>query len=539
MMKRSLQGLGLLLVLLTSCTGTLQSNDESDTSSNELVSETSFAESFSTLITEESNSVEVSEDVTIMPLATLEPWLLTLEASSVTHVRYSIQYSGVAPASFVTHKTTTDGTYITNALNNLKNKNVETYDSLNHLLLEPGSAHYTITFMTSGQTYTLNSYGGYASNGTKHYKVGSFLVPDDHIAQITYTFVGKNLTDRIIDKHDTLVGENIINYDDFEFMLSRQVLVDGELSHAPEALAAPAPVNPGPYIYNVLIAGYLELYVYSPTLFGRVTGGVEGIILYDIISDDNFGALFPPERLFLSDVPEFADLPSSPNLITFYSNVEQASDPSELVIIEKTKYVINEEVYSLLIAAIKDIKLNLIPEGAELQPSIVQEGIYIYQGTKVWRVTLEYMTVASGLYSVSNTSTVKTLIRAGLVSAPGTFKLLSKAFLDEDLTAEDIKSIHYYYQDETKPIYPHALPEVIELLIKKTQVHELKLRGVYDASVADVEIIQYLGEYNRHYAVYMTDVHTYYTEAVWEDTIAGETFVYPNGNQIYLWLAAT
>ncbi len=532
-MKRFTKGLGLLFLLLTSCSGISQNSDDSSATSNEILSETSNGSSYSTLITEESSLIAGE----VVPLTTLEPWLLTLEPSDVISVRKIREPSGVAPGTILLHRHTDDVTYITNVLNALKTQEVETYDSIDHVLFAPGTAHETLIFTTRDTAYRISNYGGYGFNGTKHYKVGMFLTLGNLKTYDTFTFIGTDLTDEVYDQDGEFVKKSGINYNTFEFTKSESMLIDGELDIKPSALVPPEPPALGPYVYVIVVAWNQRLYVYSPRLFGIITYVTNKLemVLYDVISDESFAPLFPVEKLRLSDAPEYHDLPAVPDQIIFYSNVIETPLMDDFDIVEPRRYLINEAMYSLLMEAINDISLILVPRGAAIEPTIIDEGLYIYHGPKVWRIPFEYKLISEHLYIITNMAPVRTLLKSGIVAAPGTLKTLSDAYADGDLTAADIKNIKDYHIEE---IDSDALPAAIEVLIKKTRVHELKMWGVYDAGVEDVEIIQYLGEHNGHYAVYMTDTHTEYTQMVWEDEVAGETFAYPNGNQIYLWIAA-
>jgi hypothetical protein len=125
----------------------------------------------------------------------------------------------------------------------------------------------------------------------------------------------------------------------------------------------------------------------------------------------------------------------------------------------------------------------------------------------------------------------------------GVFYNLQQAFDNELLTNDDLDSIAYYLNDESKPVYPDPVSAEIQGAIKETRSAILRAEvdrdGVLrypNATTEDVTILGYYGKYNDSYAVMIADSFTEYTSAEWSETIDGVTFYYSDGNRILIWI---
>ena len=104
------------------------------------------------------------------------------------------------------------------------------------------------------------------------------------------------------------------------------------------------------------------------------------------------------------------------------------------------------------------------------------------------------------------------------------------------LTEDDLQEIAHYHNDAV--VYPESIPDDIAGLIKETYIYRLRSQnGAEDATVDDIDIKKYYGEYGGAYVVIIDDNFVfdpadvpYHTEE-----IAGVEFEYVGYDVIEVW----
>lgn len=131
------------------------------------------------------------------------------------------------------------------------------------------------------------------------------------------------------------------------------------------------------------------------------------------------------------------------------------------------------------------------------------------------------------------------MLLVGCVQDRGDFYSLQEAYNNGWLTKEDLQTIANHH---TNPEQGPKLSEKTERAIKETRAYDLRY-GVEtggnikepSATVKDVIVTGYYGEYNGLFAVMITDAYTYTNDAIRDIDIAGVTFHYTDGNRILVW----
>lgn len=125
----------------------------------------------------------------------------------------------------------------------------------------------------------------------------------------------------------------------------------------------------------------------------------------------------------------------------------------------------------------------------------------------------------------------------------GSFYSIKEAYEQKLLSRIDLESISNHHDSSFNLSFvPITLDENIEMEIKEDYLLGLKSRTnlegtlLYpEATIDDVSILGYYGEYNNCYAVMMTDVYTEYTLALRNIKVGGVEFNYRDGNSILVW----
>lgn len=104
------------------------------------------------------------------------------------------------------------------------------------------------------------------------------------------------------------------------------------------------------------------------------------------------------------------------------------------------------------------------------------------------------------------------------------------------LTEDDLQEIANYHNDAIA--YPESIPDDIAGLIKETYLYQLRNEnGAEDATVGDIDIKKYYGEYDGAYVVIIDDDFVFDPADVPYRTeeIAGEEFEYVGYDVIEVW----
>ena len=129
----------------------------------------------------------------------------------------------------------------------------------------------------------------------------------------------------------------------------------------------------------------------------------------------------------------------------------------------------------------------------------------------------------------------------------GDFYTLQEAYDQGLLTVDDLKNIAYYQNGESPDENfvptaknPETLSAETENAIKESRAYDYRNDTVSpqkDAKPNDFQVVKYLGTYNNYSAVMIVGSCDMYTQAVWEEIIEDVTFIYNNGNRIYIFKA--
>ncbi|MCL2140420.1 MAG: hypothetical protein FWH42_01900 [Dehalococcoidia bacterium] len=118
----------------------------------------------------------------------------------------------------------------------------------------------------------------------------------------------------------------------------------------------------------------------------------------------------------------------------------------------------------------------------------------------------------------------------------GKFYSLQKAYDDGLLSRQDLMNIASYPSSFGNAEL--ALSVDTQLSIKEACAESLRNRTtspITEATADDITIEYYFGTYNNCVAVIVSNAFTLYSDALWDDVIAGVVFHYYNGNSIIIW----